>query len=610
MLKFFRLNSIRDRILGGFLFLTVLIIISAIFSTLAIDRTRKIASIHSDINELQVFSLNLIKADNDFFNREIYDQTYLHTRKSRTLNIRDSLNNLIQVRIKKIILKSSQLNYPVGEFLIQIDSLLSHYNNIFYKLEELFYIRGFKDEGIEGQMRYHAHQLEEPKLKFDQLDLLSLRRSEKDFLIRHDTVYVDHFSSHIDKIKKSSVMRDTTLPVFGHLSRYHDLFLRLAVIQGEIGLNANDGLRGKLNNLTEALSERYFVLAKNSHHISALAQRDAWIFHAVTMVLAIFFSILTGYWISKRISGPVARLSSVMEKALEKYPIPVPNLNKAASEINILTASFAKLMNETSRQMKEIKGKSLLVKKQNKELKKLNSELDSFLYSAAHDLRSPLASLLGVLHLLRIDNRQKEVVPYIEMMEKSIRLQEAFISQIVEFTKNKRLTLMPEKIHLKQLLEDIFESHRFVDGAPRITHDVTIQGEAIFYSDKNRINIIFNNLISNAIRYADLGKDIPFIRISVNISREEVSVRFSDNGIGIEPEHIGRIFEMFYRANSRSKGSGLGLFIFAETIQKLRGFVTVESETGKGTNFFIRLPNLSPEYQLHFEAEHEILSEE
>jgi signal transduction histidine kinase len=103
---------------------------------------------------------------------------------------------------------------------------------------------------------------------------------------------------------------------------------------------------------------------------------------------------------------------------------------------------------------------------------------------------------------------------------------------------------------------------------------------------------VFNNLISNAVRYADFSKADPFVRVQLAVDASEVTISFIDNGIGIGPEHVDKIFNMFYRGNASSKGSGLGLFIFKETIMKLRGHVSVESTLGVGTKFFIQLPNM------------------
>ncbi len=603
MSHLFRLNSIRDRILGGFLFLTLLIIVLVIFSAFVINRTRKIAAIHSDINELQVHSLNLIKSDNDFFNIEIYNQNYLRTRNSRLVENRDSLNNLIKMRIEEIIIKSKDLDYPVSHYLLEINKLLEVYNSTFNGLEDLFFIRGFKDEGLEGSMRFYAHELEQQDAGIDKIDLLSLRRSEKDFLIRHDTIYVLNFDRLVAAVNER-MKQQGDHKALAKLLAYHDLFIKLSVIQKKIGLSATEGLRGKLGTLTDELSKRYFILAHDSQQISSEAQRTAWLFFVAVTASAIIFAIITGYWISKRISEPIARLSAVMEEAVEKrYRIPEFNFNNAAVEINVLTASFAKLMNETTTQMRELKRKSFLLKKRNKELKKLNSELDSFLYSTAHDLRAPLSSLLGVLNLMLRETKQPELVIYIEMMQKAINSQETFISQIVEFTKNKRLEVVPERIDVRAIIEEIFDSHRYIESADKINHEVIIQGQSPFFSDKNRLKIIFNNLISNAIRYADLSKQNPFIRIVIDVNDDHATIQFLDNGVGIESHHLEKIFDMFYRANHDSKGSGLGLFIFSETIQKLGGLTTVTSEINKGTSFFIKLPNILPGYQIPFETQ-------
>ncbi len=266
-------------------------------------------------------------------------------------------------------------------------------------------------------------------------------------------------------------------------------------------------------------------------------------------------------------------------------------LNNAAEEINTLTKSFVHLMSQTNVQMKEIKKKSILLKKGNKELKKLNNELDSFLYSTAHDLRSPLTSLLGLIHIMEHENKQDDLKPYFQMMQGSIYRMEDFIAQIVGYSKNKRLEMISEKLDLYSLISEIFDNHQFVEGASKIDRLVDVKEKVPFYSDKGRVLILFNNLISNAIRYADLSKEKPFVRIQITVDESEAIIEFADNGVGIAAEHLDKIFNMFYRANTGSKGSGLGLFIFKETMTKLKGLVNVESEFGVGTKFFIRLPN-------------------
>jgi signal transduction histidine kinase len=192
---------------------------------------------------------------------------------------------------------------------------------------------------------------------------------------------------------------------------------------------------------------------------------------------------------------------------------------------------------------------------------------------------------------MRIDNKQEELNTYLDMMEKSITRSESFISQIVSYSKNKRMDIHHERLDILELINEVFENHRFVKGNERIVKEVSVVNSTPFYSDRNRLTIIFNNLISNAIRYADPEKETSYIKINISINEDEAIIEFADNGIGIGEEHVAKIFDMFYRANTNSKGSGLGLFLFKETLKRLKGFASVESTLGKGTQFFMRIPN-------------------
>jgi signal transduction histidine kinase len=102
---------------------------------------------------------------------------------------------------------------------------------------------------------------------------------------------------------------------------------------------------------------------------------------------------------------------------------------------------------------------------------------------------------------------------------------------------------------------------------------------------------IVGNLLSNAIKYRDLTKLRSFIEISVSIDPEICELRFVDNGIGIEPQYREKIFDLFFRATDQSQGTGLGLFIVKDTIERLKGVIDVQSMPGEGTTFTIRIPN-------------------
>jgi signal transduction histidine kinase len=108
--------------------------------------------------------------------------------------------------------------------------------------------------------------------------------------------------------------------------------------------------------------------------------------------------------------------------------------------------------------------------------------------------------------------------------------------------------------------------------------------------DKTRLRIILSNLINNSIKYQDVRKSHRSITIGIRSSSNEHSICVRDNGIGIATEHLAKVFDMFYRASENSSGSGLGLFITQEAVEKIGGTITVESKIGEGTSFTVKLP--------------------
>jgi signal transduction histidine kinase len=108
--------------------------------------------------------------------------------------------------------------------------------------------------------------------------------------------------------------------------------------------------------------------------------------------------------------------------------------------------------------------------------------------------------------------------------------------------------------------------------------------------DKSRLHVILSNLLANAIKYHDLRKEHRWISIDVSNSGDTVKLKISDNGTGIQPEHQERIFEMFYRGTVLSSGSGLGLYIVKQAVEKMEGTITVQSVAGEGSSFLVVLP--------------------
>ncbi len=234
-----------------------------------------------------------------------------------------------------------------------------------------------------------------------------------------------------------------------------------------------------------------------------------------------------------------------------------------------------------------------LMHKQNEALKKVNTELDRFVYSASHDLRSPLASIMGLINVARRDTGT-EKVDYLGLIEKSVVKLDSFISDIIDFSRNARLDVVAETIDFETMLRDVFEDLRFVEQYEKIQRSVFIHTNKEFRSDPKRVRIILSNLVGNAIKHHfPAQRNNPTVSIKVENNKEGITVTVTDNGPGIEEKYLTDIFKMFFRATNRTPGSGLGLYIVEETVNKLQGNITVSSVLGEGTTFTVKLPDLA-----------------
>ena len=231
------------------------------------------------------------------------------------------------------------------------------------------------------------------------------------------------------------------------------------------------------------------------------------------------------------------------------------------------------------------------LEKQNAELIKTNSELDSFVYSASHELRAPLASLLGLVNIMKIEDEREEVDERLVMMENSIMRLDGFIGDIIAYSRNRHLALKKEKVNFNILIEKALEDLWYLKNTNKIRISTKIDTDFDFYSDSKSVSVLLNNFLSNAIKYYDPEKSEPFIQISVKTTSESAVVEIKDNGLGIKKKSQERIFDMFYRDSTGEMGSGIGLFIVKEIIGKLGGTIVLDSEPQIGSTFIISLPN-------------------
>ncbi|HTE33074.1 MAG TPA: PAS domain-containing sensor histidine kinase [Chryseolinea sp.] len=229
-------------------------------------------------------------------------------------------------------------------------------------------------------------------------------------------------------------------------------------------------------------------------------------------------------------------------------------------------------------------------KKRERELIRTNQHLDQVIYKTTHDLRAPLMSALGLVNIAEAAP-DEEKGQYIGLIKKSLLSLDSYIEEMNNFFRIEKLALQREQIDLRHIMEEAQENLRNFLNGEKVKVQLQIDSRIEWYSDPLRVKTIITNIFSNAIKYQDMRKSDPFIKIATRLSPEHCDITIEDNGIGIATDVQAKIFDLFFRGTDQSQGTGLGLFIVKDTIERLKGSIKVKSAVGKGTTFFIRIPN-------------------
>ncbi len=224
------------------------------------------------------------------------------------------------------------------------------------------------------------------------------------------------------------------------------------------------------------------------------------------------------------------------------------------------------------------------------ELVKANQELDRFIYSASHDLSSPLKSILGLINLTKIENHNKKLTDHLDYMEVSVLKLENVIKSLTQFSRNMGHEILRKTIYFDQLVEEILSELSYTYEPENVKIIKEYPPEAKIKTDLLRLRIVLNNLISNAIKYRKINAKSTEIHISFMNEKSDYKIEIKDNGIGIAPESREKIFNMFYRGTEQSEGSGLGLYIVKETLSKLEGSIEIDSKMNEFTWVKLEIP--------------------
>ena len=180
---------------------------------------------------------------------------------------------------------------------------------------------------------------------------------------------------------------------------------------------------------------------------------------------------------------------------------------------------------------------------------------------------------------------------YFDRIDDRILKMDEFIKSMLDFSRANRLDLKNEVINFSDVITSSITDLEYLEGFEDFKIIENYNGNLKRVKmDKLRLSIIFSNLISNAFKYRNRKMKLSFLKINVSYTNRLLLIVFEDNGIGIAKKYLNNVFDMFFRATEKSDGSGLGMYIVKQAIDKLNGTVTIDSKLKVGTTVTIKIP--------------------
>lgn len=222
------------------------------------------------------------------------------------------------------------------------------------------------------------------------------------------------------------------------------------------------------------------------------------------------------------------------------------------------------------------------------------AELNHFIYKSSHDLRGPLASISGLVHLASVEDNAEERAEYLNLIGVSTMRLSKKLDALIQATRltEGQLDLQPVRVeaHLRSVLRELGEASYAQD----VDVHLDASPELEINSDVHLLKILTGNLIDNAMKYRRKSDTPSMVMVSAQVMDDRFMLSVGDNGRGIPLEKQDSVFNMFVRSDQDYESYGLGLYLVKKTVDKLSGTITLESEEGVGTKVVVQLPLAIP----------------
>ncbi|MES2133922.1 MAG: HAMP domain-containing sensor histidine kinase [Bacteroidota bacterium] len=579
-------KTIRTKLLVILLsFILTTIIMSVVVFSYFQSNKDSLSHITQSAEKTHVLLLKDIKITHEFFENETINPHFFETGKSDLITEHLIICNNLSRVLSDLNLAQRTNHFQLNDSIENMEKEFSKYKLLTAELFKQILVRGFKNFGIEGEMRKHAHDLENYSKEIGLVNILQLRRHEKDFIIRQEDPYIIKHNELIATIKdelsvNNSIDATKKSEIIKTLNNYSIQFNSLVAYEKKLGLKSGKGLKMQMDNISNRIEASLAAMVEFSAKKEQAAIANVKLVYLIIGLIFIAIGIVVALAISKRVSRSITFLKEKIDEFVKsdftsRTVLPISN---STDEIDVLTNNFSIMEQHIVNQMNS--------------LKLSNNDLEMLFYATSHDIKSPLLKVKELTQSASQKTTEPLIKEYLNLINQSWEKLINTVDELGIITNVRSEEIKPETINLESLIRSVYSEFNSLPGFDTIIFSLDVSVKNGFFSSPGLLKAIFRNLIENSIKYSTKRNSFSFLKISITSQTDDMlKMEISDNGIGIKKEHHDKIFDMFYRGTDHITGTGLGLYIVKCSVEKLHGAIAFESNEDVGTSFSIVLPN-------------------